>query len=111
MSAPLAVSRHACDRWSQRVDRSATTLHAAREAILAMAATGSRSKRPRRWLLHGRGGTSDGIGRSGAQAGAVFIYSMELPGVALLVIDDVVVTVLTRAETKRRRALLAEAWA
>lgn len=103
----LVITTHARRRWIERVDRTATIAEAD-EAICAMIAEGSRSKRPRRWLMQGRGRhrRAEGIGRQGAEAGETFIYSMAWPGVALLVIRGAVVTVLTREFTRKRRELL-----
>ena len=87
---PRWISRHAVDRWSERVG---VGLGARAGAELQrFLATGRRRPRPRHWT------------RAEAGPGTVFVYSAERPDVCVVVREGVAVTVLTRALCRRAAA-------
>ena len=91
----LVVSDHAISRFRERVDRVAGGAEA-RLAIQQMAALGRLSPRPRHWMCDSR-----------HEPGTAFIYWHRRPGIALVVRDGCITTVLTRqltrgAATRRR---------
>lgn len=84
----LVVSAHAVSRFQERVDRRVGGLEA-RLAIQQIASLGRVRPQPRHWM-------SD----TPSVPGTVFIYWQGRPGVALVVCDGCVVTVLTRELTR-----------
>ena len=91
----LHVTRHAVDRYIQRVDGRATRREARRE-IDHIAQGGKARPVPRRWMRSVR-----------PSAGLAFVYSSDNPGVCLAVKDGVVVTVYSRSTCKRWQAAAA----
>ncbi|MEA2646592.1 MAG: hypothetical protein QOE92_1675 [Chloroflexota bacterium] len=81
--ATRTITRHAVQRYIERVDRSATPATASRH--LADLVTGGRVRpKPRSWTV------------VDPAPGKVFIYSASEPDVCLVATRDAVVTVLTR---------------
>lgn len=78
------VSLHAVNRWIERVD-SRLTRRQALEQIEEFVSKGSASARPRQWMKNHR-----------ASHGRSFVYWHEYPGVALVVRDGAVMTVLSK---------------
>ena len=76
------LSRHALERWSERVGCEPTALPAS--DLNRFLLTGRRRPRPRHWT------------RTYAEPGTVFVYSADRPGVCVVVRDGIAVTVLTR---------------
>ncbi len=98
------ITLHAVRRWQERVDHRATVSEA-NDAIAQMFARGSRSPRARRWLrdpFHNESSRA----REGVPENLhpLYVYLADRPGVALVTQGDTVVTVLTAASSKRRRA-------
>jgi hypothetical protein len=100
----IVVSAHAVIRFSERVDPSASVREAF-GAVDEIACRGRVCPRPRHWMCDVR-----------CEPGTVFVYWQEWPGVALVVRDDCVLTVLTRdltrgaAERRRSRNRTRDCW-
>lgn len=87
MTRPF-ISTHAVDRWRERVDPQGSFL----EARLALGRFISHSRAratPRHWMREDVKPTP----------GLLFLYSVDCPGVCVLVRDGAVLTVITRALT------------
>jgi hypothetical protein len=82
------VSRHAIQRYLERVDDSLSPAKA-RRAVQEILRAGRSRSTPRRWTQHVR-----------ATPGLRFVYWHERPDICLLVLDGTVVTVLTRARSR-----------
>lgn len=91
MHRRLTVSHHAIDRYRERVDPTATK-HEAVTRLLHLAATGRARSRPRHWTRI-----------AGEQCGCRYLYAMEAPDVCLVVADDTIVTVFSRATCAKWR--------
>src|SRR4051794_15771008 len=88
---PPVVTNHAIERWQQRVDHHAST-RSAYLAIERMLRAGRWRATPRHWMSETR-----------PAPGTMFVYWDRCPGIAVIVIDGVAVTVLTRDLCRRRR--------
>ena len=84
----LHITKHALDRYAQRVDGAATTT-TARRVIEEVAQTGRARPVPRRWMRTVR-----------PAPGLAFIYSATHPGICLAVKDRTIVTVYSRSTCK-----------
>ena len=84
MNPTPVITRHAIERYQQRVDRSASP-RAAAVAISRILDTATSRATPRRW--------SRAISTA---PGTRYLYSAELPGVCLVVAGGAVVTVHSR---------------
>ncbi|HEY7065734.1 MAG TPA: hypothetical protein VII06_29940 [Chloroflexota bacterium] len=87
---PRTISRHAVERWQERVEPGASAL-GARLALRALLDAGRVRPTPRHWT------------RVTPEPGLCFVYAADQPGVCALVRDRVVVTVLTRALCRASR--------
>ena len=85
---PTAVTHHAVARWTERVDRQAST-NEARFAISQFLCTGQRRPTPRHWMANTK-----------PQPSVVFVYCSKRPRVCLVIKNGVVVTVITRELTQ-----------
>jgi hypothetical protein len=81
-----AVTLHAAERWTQRVDRGAS-IHEARLAVQRFIAFGRVRPTARHWMR----------GRVRQEPGTVFAYNAHRPDVCAVILDGVVVTILTRS--------------
>src|SRR4051812_48130948 len=88
---PTPITHHALDRYQDRVDGSATRQEA-RMAIRQILSLGRRRARPRHWMTEDKPGP-----------GKHFFYWSERPGVCVVVVDGVAVTVVTRALARSSR--------
>jgi hypothetical protein len=96
MKAIPAVTRHAVQRFTERVDPSLTAPTAA-AAIQSLAASAKARPTPRWWTRV-----------AGQKPGASYLYSAAHPGVCLVVVEDAVVTVFSRSACARWRAARRE---
>lgn len=85
-----SVTRHAVDRYIERVEPAATR-YQARAAIAQIVHRGHASPTPRHWMR----------GRVRWTPGLRFIYLADRPGVCALVRDGAVVTIITRRLYRR----------
>ena len=86
MNRPLLVTRHAIDRYRDRVEPSVTpeqAFHVIHQIICSARAC----PRPRRWCR---------LVGLGMRPGCRYLYSAEFPGVCLVVRGHAVVTVFSR---------------
>src|SRR4051812_32555160 len=86
IAVPLRISRHATERYQQRVDTGASDAEA-RLALASFVSTGRCRPTPRRWMR-------DYV-RSGA--GVRFCYCASRPEACAVIVEGTVVTVLCRA--------------
>ena len=86
MNRPLVVTRHAIDRFRDRVEPSATPVEAI-NAIHQISSSARTCSRPRRWCR---------LVGVGTRPGSRYLYSAEYPGVCLVVRGDAVVTLFSR---------------
>jgi hypothetical protein len=97
-SHPFNISRHAVDRWRERVDTSCRP-DEARQALARFVGGGRSRPTPRAWMSGVR-----------PAPGLRFIYSADRPGVCVLARDGTALTVLTkslcRARRRRHRSVL-----
>ena len=93
------ISRHAIDRYVERVDPCVSQAEA-RFALERIVRLGKARSVPRQWMR--RNGVSP-------QLGVTFIYWAERPGICVVVRGAVVLTVLTRSR-RRSRARRTCAW-
>jgi hypothetical protein len=84
------VSRHAVERWQERVERGSAAL-AARGALREFLARGRVRPTPRHWTT------------ATPEPGLCFVYWASRPGVCALVRQNTVVTILTRDLCRGRR--------
>lgn len=96
MNPTPIITRHAIERYQQRVDRAATKREAA-VAISHILDKATARPRPRRW--------SRTIGQA---PGSRYLYSSDHPGVCLVVAGGAVVTVHSRAVCAGWRRLQSE---
>src|SRR4051794_33451574 len=82
---PLRISRHAIERYQQRVEPGSSLL-AARLRLGQMVALGRTRATPRHWMR----------GQVSLTPGLRFLYWAQRPNLCALVMNDVVITVLTR---------------
>src|SRR3954453_9936480 len=94
MSA-FRITSHVVDRFIERVDPTASRAHA-RRVLTEFLTRGKCRTTPRHWMDH----VSPARGKR-------FIYWADLPGVCLVVIDGVAVTLLTRDLVRARRLATA----
>jgi len=92
-SRPYRVSRHAVERFQQRVVN--VTPGRARIALEAIAASARRTSRPRHWMR------TEGAGRPGT----LYLYNHRIPDVCLIVRGDAIATVYTRKVCRYWRSL------
>jgi hypothetical protein len=78
------ISKHAIDRYLERVDASVSRLNAERE-IDEILTAGTRRATPRRWMRD--------VSKT---PGLRFVYWHERPDICVLLLADTVITVLTR---------------
>ena len=90
-SHSLTISRHAVDRWRERVDTSCRT-DEARQALAQFVGGGRSRPTPRAWMSGVR-----------PAPGLRFIYSADRPGVCVLARDGTALTVLTKSLCRSRR--------
>ena len=86
MNRPLHVTRHAAERYRDRVDRFATTPEAVK-AIRRIAGAGRACRRPRKWCR---------LARVATREDSLYLYSAVYPGVCLVVRGNAVVTVYSK---------------
>lgn len=86
------VSRHAAERYAERVD---TTCDLRQASMLIEDALrdATANAKPRRWMRQAWA----------APAGSRFVYSSRYPGLCLIVCNGVVTTVVTRDTCRRQR--------
>ena len=82
MNRALYVTRHAIERFRDRVDRSATRTEAV-NAVRRIAGSARTCSRPRKWCR---------LARVGTQPGSQYLYSAVYPGICLVVRGNPVVT-------------------
>jgi hypothetical protein len=92
----VRISRHAVDRWQQRVDRDSTFAMARRD-LTSFLATGRVRPTPRFWMRELR-----------PSGGLRFVYSARFPGVCVLVREGMAVTVVTRGLMRRSRVAFGD---
>src|SRR5947207_1066735 len=92
MTGTLRISRHATDRFRERVDPTLSARQA-EAAIVDLARRGKRRPRPRHWL-----GPAHQIA-----PGTQYVYAADYPDICLIVSGSVVKTVLTRQTVIRYR--------
>jgi len=97
MSPTPIITRHAIERYRQRVDPAAS-IRSAAVAISRILDTGTARSRPRHW--------SRVIGQA---PGSRYLYSSEHPGICLVVAGGAVVTVHSRSVCSAWRRVRAEA--
>jgi len=85
----VRLSRHAVERWSERVGTSPATIPAS--ALEHFVSHGRRRPRPRHWTT------------TRAEPGTTFVYLADQPGICVVLRGRVAVTVLSR-ELCRRNA-------
>src|SRR4051794_1600010 len=83
---PLHVTRHAVDRYRQRVEPSASYM-TARLRLEQMVALGRTRSTPRHWMR----------GRISPTPGLRFLYWSQRPSICALVVGNAIVTVVTRS--------------
>lgn len=86
MNHPLHVTRHAIDRFRNRVDRSATTAEAV-DAVRHIGGSARTCSRPRKWCR---------LAGVRTQPGSRYLYSAVYPGICLVVRGNAVVTVFSK---------------
>ncbi len=82
------ITRHALDRWSERVGG----VESPASALEQFMSRGRRRPRPRHWTT------------ASAAPGTSFIYLSDQPGVCVVLRDGAAVTVLTRSLCRREAA-------
>jgi len=84
MSTSLTITRHAIERWQERVDRTASA-NEARLCLIQLISLGRVRPNPRHWTA------------VDPTPGTSFVYWARRPNVCAVLFNDAVVTVLTRA--------------
>ena len=84
----LYVTRHAIDRWRERVDPSATRREA-RRALTDLARVGRVTDRPPRWMPHAR-----------ARPGSLYVRHPRFPDLYAVIRRKTIVTVISRQSPK-----------
>lgn len=100
-SNSLNISRHAVDRWRERVETSCRP-DEARQALTRFVQSGRARPTPRAWM--------NGVRPA---PGLRFIYSADRPGICVLARDGTALTVLTKSlcrAGRRRRNSAARRW-
>ena len=90
---PLHVTRHAVERFRDRVDRFATVSEAI-NAVQRIAGTARACSRPRKWCR---------LAGVRTQRGSQYLYSAVYPGICLVVRGNAVVTVFSKRACKEWR--------
>lgn len=87
MNRPLHVTRHAIERFRNRVDHSATTTDAV-NTVQRIAGSARACARPRKWCR---------LAGVGTHRESQYLYSAIYPGICLVVRGNAVVTVFSKA--------------